>query len=75
MSTDPAKDLVARIDDLETRAAFQERTIEELHTMIAAQWEKIDRLARRYDKLKAEFDEIVEARPSLPSAEPPPPHY
>jgi len=68
-------DLAARIDDLEARAAFQERTIEELHAMITAQWEKIDRLSRRYDRLKAEFDEIAEARPNQPAAEPPPPHY
>jgi len=68
-------DLAARIDDLEMRAAFQERTIEELHAMITAQWEKIDRLTRRYDRLKAEFDEIAVARPGQPAAEPPPPHY
>ena len=68
-------DLAARIDDLETRVAFQERTIEELNAMITAQWEKIDRLSRRYDRLKDEFDEIAASRPNPSASEPPPPHY
>jgi SlyX protein len=67
--------LVARIEDLEARAAFQERTIEELNDMITAQWKVIDRLAVKYDRLKAELEETANQRSGPQAAEPPPPHY
>lgn len=75
MTLPPSPDLAARIEDLESRAAFQERTIEELNEMIAAQWKVIDRLGRQVDRLKAELDESLGERAGLPPAEPPPPHY
>lgn len=75
MSTDPIKDLAARIDDLETRAAFQERTIEELNDTVAAQWKEIDRLSRQLARFESRLQEAIDARPLPALPEPPPPHY
>ncbi len=61
-----------RIDDLEMRIAFQEKTIGELNDVITAQWKKIERLERQLQRL----DEEVQA---LDDREAPanqkPPHY
>jgi SlyX protein len=66
-------ELADRIDDLEARIAFQDRTIEELNTVVAKQWRHIDDLQRKVDQL------VEHARSTGPVAdprsEPPPPHY
>lgn len=63
-----------RLTALEERAAFQDKTIDELNDVIAAQWREIDRLKRR---MQAIDDQIaaVEQLARSGKAEPPPPHY
>jgi SlyX protein len=65
--------LAGRIDDLEARLAFQERTIEELNAVVAKQWRHIDELMRLVRALEAH----AQATSPIgdPRNEPPPPHY
>jgi SlyX protein len=65
--------LESRIDQLETRIAFQDQTIEDVSKMLTAQWQEIDKLKRELAKLG---DQLKEAQAALPTAaEPTPPHY
>ncbi len=68
-ATDPA----ARIAELETRIAEQDRVIADLNDMVVAQWRKMDVLERRLGELREEFDAAAMARSD--GREPPPPHY
>lgn len=63
-----------RIDSLEVRIAFQDRTIEELNAAVTEQWRVIDSLTR---KLKLLEDHVQSSASPVgdPRSEPPPPHY
>ena len=70
----PDTALADRLDALETRIAYQDETIEELHTALAGQWQEIDKLRRDMALLEAQVREAASSGDSgLP--EPPPPHY
>lgn len=62
-----------RLDALEARIAFQDRTIEELSDTIAKQWKVIDALSRKLELLEEHVRSAAPA--SDPRQEPPPPHY
>lgn len=64
-----------RIEDLETRAAYQEQTIDEMSEMIAAQWKEIDALNRKLARLEAKLEAAIETLRQPDQPEPPPPHY
>ena len=76
----PAQDvepaaLLARIEELEARIAFQEQTLSELNDALGATRLEAQRHA---DLLRRLLDELRLQRGSLhddPSHEPPPPHY
>jgi SlyX protein len=63
----------ARIDALETRIAYQDRTIEELNAALTEQWKLIDQLTKRLTQM----EEQVRSGSYIadPSSEKPPPHY
>lgn len=68
-------DLSGRMDDLETRVAYQERTIEELNGVVTEQWKQIEALTRRLSRME---DRLTEAEASVGALAPndgPPPHY
>lgn len=68
-------DLVARLDELETRFAFQEQALNDLSQVFADQQRRIDVLERTTRELREQLEVIL---PSLvvPAAdETPPPHY
>jgi SlyX protein len=66
--TEPA----GRLTALEIRSAEQERTIEELSTEIARQWQVIERLEKRLEALTTRFLSLEEqARPEVPVTRPP----
>lgn len=69
-----ADDFATRLEALEIRAAYQERTIEELNGQLATQWQEIDRLKREVVRLEAEVAAAAFAR-ETGAPEPPPPHY
>lgn len=62
-----------RLEVLETRIAFQDRTIEELNQALTAQWKIIDQLS----KTLATLEEQVRSGSYIadPETEQPPPHY
>ena len=52
--------LVARLDALEIRVAYQNETIEELNAALTRQWAEIDKLRRELVLLEAELREAAE---------------
>ncbi|KAF0132401.1 MAG: SlyX protein [Xanthobacteraceae bacterium] len=68
-------DIVARLEALEVRAAFQDQTIEDLNATITAQWQELDRLKHLIARLEDHVREaeVAAGGPQMP--EPPPPHY
>lgn len=63
-----------RIVQLETFAAEQERTIEELSAEIARQWQVIERMQKKLDALTNRFLALEEqSAPDVPITKPP--HY
>jgi SlyX protein len=63
-----------RIVRLETLAAEQERTIEDLSSEIARQWQVIERMQKKLDALTHRFLALEEqAGPDVPITKPP--HY
>ena len=70
----PDDALVARLDALEVRIAYQDETIEELNAALAAQWQEVEKLRREVTQLEVELRE-ADRGPLDGAAEPPPPHY
>jgi SlyX protein len=71
--TDEIKALIARVDMLETRLAYQDDTVEALNQTITAQWKQIDMLTRQVAQLAERLQE-AEANAPGPVNERPP-HY
>lgn len=67
-------DVQDRIEALEIRAAHQDRTIDDLNTVIADQWREIDRLRRLIERIDDQIA-AVEHLARAGAKEPPPPHY
>lgn len=64
-----------RLIDLETRLAFQERTLLELEEVILRQQQDLDQLTRRLHAAEQRVEAVAEARQHDAADEPPPPHY
>ncbi len=62
----------ARIEALEVRAAYQEKTIAELNEVVTAQWRKMDALERKLARIGETVNSL---QPGNEGPEPPPPHY
>jgi len=67
--------LAARLDALEIRIAYQDQTIEDLNTALAAQWQEVEKLRREMSLLEAQLREAAESARGSGAPEPPPPHY
>lgn len=67
-------DLMDRIEALEIRAAYQDKTIDELNVVIAGQWREIDKLKRLLERIDDQIA-AVEQLARTGTKEPPPPHY
>jgi SlyX protein len=66
-------ELSERIDALETRAMYQEETIEQLNAAITAQWKQIDSLTRQLTALTERLQEAESNAPTAANERPP--HY
>ena len=63
-----------RLDELESRQAFQEDTIASLNEALVAQQQRIAYLEKMLDLLIERYREVAPEM-ALPEEEPPPPHY
>jgi SlyX protein len=70
-----AQALGARIDNLEMRVAYQDQVIEDLNTVIIAQWGKFNELHARMTRLENRISDSQSQAGSDGHDEPPPPHY
>ena len=75
MMADEASMLAERIDNLETRIAYQDEVIEALNKTVIAQWAKLDEALARIRKLEARMREVQVSAIRDASEETPPPHY
>jgi SlyX protein len=67
--------LHARVEALEMQVAHQERALEDLNGMVAAQWAQIDSLTREVTRLAETVRQTASQAVVSPGNEPPPPHY
>ena len=70
-----ADDLGERVEALEARIAYQDRTIEDLDKALTAQWAQIDALTREVARLADRLQQAEDRRGDDLLPEPPPPHY
>jgi SlyX protein len=62
-----------RIEALETRAAYQDKMLDDLNATITDQWKQIERLTRQIARLEEQLQDL---RATAPGGEQePPPHY
>jgi SlyX protein len=64
----------ARIEALETRIAYQDRTIEDLNRSVTEQWKQIDSLAKQVERMADRLQRVEDTAPAS-AADEPPPHY
>ena len=68
-------DIEQRINEVETRLAFQETTLQELNAALTDQQLQLSHLEGILQKLTEQIEEMISrSQPSLAN-EPPPPHY
>ncbi len=67
--------LEKRISDLEHHITHQDAVIQDLSDMTAQQWEVIDALTKKHDRLSAHLATIEESVDASTPQDPPPPHY
>jgi SlyX protein len=72
-SNDATARFEQRLEELETRLAFQEQAILELSDALAASRREVEQSEARLQRALAELRHGME--PSDPGIEPPPPHY
>ena len=66
----------SRLEELESRLAFQDDVIESLNEVVARQDREILLLGQRLAALEAKFEEVADAAPGGASnGHEPPPHY
>ena len=65
--------LARKLEQLETRIAFQDQTIEDLNQTLTAQWAEISKLRLEISRLSVRVED-AEAHAGS-DGEPPPPHY
>lgn len=76
MSMDPHPDR-SRLDELESRMAFQDDLIESLNRVIARQDRELAELTRRIEELETRLADVLAAAgmPGGPGGHEVPPHY
>ena len=64
-----------RIDELESRVAFQDDLIESLNEIVARQDREILLLSKRVADLESKVEDIAAAAPAAGDGHEPPPHH
>jgi SlyX protein len=65
----------ARLENIETKIAFLEHTVEDLNKIVYAQQKQIDRQQALIDSLVEHVRELENAAPERIPGNEPPPHY
>ena len=68
-------DLTVRLDELETRLAFQDDTIEALNEVVSRQELALEKLQRAVELLARRQADLAASMPGESEADQPPPHY
>lgn len=68
-------DLQARLVELETKAAFQDETIETLNAVVTRLQSTVDRLALKLAALETQLRTVAPSLVADRADETPPPHY
>jgi SlyX protein len=74
MSQPESGESVVRLEVLETKVAYQDRTLEDLNEVVIRQQGQIETLEREVKKLRTALEEDGSAQVAA-GEEPPPPHY
>ncbi|MCW8876943.1 MAG: SlyX family protein [Kangiellaceae bacterium] len=69
------KDLIARVEELETKLMFQEDVVEQLNNSIIAQQKDIKRLTHIIEQLTTQVEDMKQPNVIDANLETPPPHY
>lgn len=69
------QDVMARIDRLEMRCAYQDEVIDDLNKVVVEQWGKLEQAMRRMQSLEDRVRDMQDRAATAPEDEPPPPHY
>lgn len=64
-----------RIEELESRIAFQDDTIQKLNDVVVGQQYQIDQLVAQFKTLSEQLQAVAPALVADESQETPPPHY
>lgn len=75
MSADESRVLQQRLDELETRLAFQDDTIQSLNDALGQQQIALDRMRRSLELVAKRQAEMVTLMPGDTEGDQPPPHY
>ena len=67
--------LIARVDELETKVAFQENTIEQLNQALIEQQFIIDKMQLQLRYLAQKLKDVQPSNIATQAEETPPPHY
>ncbi|WP_185266909.1 SlyX family protein [Halopseudomonas xiamenensis] len=68
-------ELVNRMDELETRLAFQDDTIQALNDVVSRQELELERLQRALELLARRQADLAASMPGEAEDDQPPPHY
>ena len=66
---------LSEIDELQTKLAFQDHTIEELNEALTSQQQQIDKLSFQVRHLMGKIKSMAPSNVAKMSEETPPPHY
>jgi len=75
MSKSEMEALLARLDELETRLAFQDDTIQSLNDALGQQQIDLDRMQRSLQLVAKRQSDMASLMPDDAAGEQPPPHY
>lgn len=75
MNADESRILQERLDELETRLAFQDDTIQSLNDALGQQQIALDRMRRSLELVANRQAEMVTMMPGDTEEDQPPPHY
>ncbi len=64
-----------RLEELESRMAFMEKTLEDLNAVVTRQSRELEELRTAIRHLSGRLRECTVSNVALPSEETPPPHY